>query len=47
MPEHFRVVCTINALYKCSDLPFLPLIEMLVRLSLKHLSVVFLADVTF
>jgi len=24
MPERFRVVCTIKALYKCSDLP-LPL----------------------
>jgi len=27
MPELFRVVCTIKALYKCSDLPFVPLMK--------------------
>ena len=27
MPERFRVVCTIKALYKCSDFTFLPFIN--------------------
>jgi len=27
MPERFTVVCTIKALYKCSDLPFTLLIK--------------------